>query len=63
MQFLRKCVDTGKVPNGLRVHYQEIHLMDSPSNSKMRAALAELYKKTEQSISEALIEHYVLVQK
>ena len=50
MQFLRKRVDTGKVPNGLRIHYQEIHLMDSPSSSKTRAAQAELYKKTEENI-------------
>ena len=50
------------MPNELRLHYQEIDLMDSPSSTKTRAALPGLYIKTEQSICEDLIEHYVLVQ-
>ena len=63
MQFLQKCMDMGKMPKGLRGQYREIHLMDSPSSTKTRAVLAGLFKRTEQSICEALIEHYALVLK
>ena len=61
--FLHKCLEAGRVPKGLRIHYQEIHLMDSPTSTKTRAKLTKTYKHTQWSIVEALIEHYVNVEK
>ena len=34
-EFLKKCVEAGNVPRGLRIQQQPIHVMNSPDMSKM----------------------------
>ena len=49
-------------PKGLRIQFQEIHMMDSPSIAKTRSNLAEIYRESEKNICKALIEHYKEIQ-
>ena len=62
IDFLQKCVKAKKIPKGLRIHHQEIHLMDSPTVINTRATLSEMYKRTKLDICKALIEHYVQIR-
>ena len=61
-EFLQSCLDAGRIPKGLRIQFQEIHMMDSPSISKTRSNLAAIYKESERNICKALIEHYKEIQ-
>ena len=63
MRLSTWCVEGGKVPRGLRIQYQEVYLMNSPTIAKTHATLANTYKRTELDVCKALIEHYVLIQK
>ena len=61
--FLQKCLDAGRVSKGLKIYHHVVHLMDSPSATETQARLKESYARTQRDIIEALIEHYVNVDK
>ena len=61
--FLRKCLEVGRVPRGLRIHHSEVHLMESPTANKTSAKLTETFRLSELNVCNSLIEHYVQVPK
>ena len=60
--FLRDCLESEKIPKGLRIQNKEVHLMNTPSAADTRKKLAELHALTERGICKALIEHYANVK-
>ena len=59
VQFLGNCIETSRVPKGLRLQYSEIHLMEALHTGKTRSAIARAYKQAEVDICKALQEHYI----
>ena len=60
--FSKKCVEAGKVPRGLQIQQQNIHLMSSPDISKTHATLADTIRRSELDIRKILLGHYVTIQ-
>ena len=56
-ELLKKCLEVGRMPTGLKIQSQEIFLMNSPFEAQTRTNLLEIFNQAEKSIVEALIEH------